>query len=287
MMSLLFPTRQSLVVFTDLDGTLIDHHTYGVEGSRQALQNLTEHAVPVVFCSSKTFAEQRYLQEQLEINQPFIFENGSAAAIPHGFFPENLYLTKKREAGYDIVVFAHTEAAALRAVLTHIPEIRGYADADDTELADATGLTGEALIRARDRWFTETLLSPLTETRAASIDARLKPDGFTLSRGGRFYTVQSDVADKGRAVQWMMELFRRVSPNTPCFAAVGDSLNDVPMLGVVDLPFLVQRPDHTWATADFPRLIRIKAVGPAGFSEVVSKWILSDIAAEPGSNIFG
>lgn len=122
-----------------------------------------------------------------------------------------------------------------------------------------------------DRWFTETLLSPLEEAQAAHIGARLKPDGFTLSRGGRFYTVQSDVVDKGRAVRWMMELFRRATPEDICFAAVGDSRNDVPMLEVVDLPFLVQRPDQTWATADIPRLTRIEAVGPAGFSAVVSR----------------
>jgi len=270
MIQMALPTDRSLEVFTDLDGTLIDHHTYDAEKSREALQRLATRSIPLIFCSSKTFAEQRNLQSQLGISQPFIFENGSAAAIPHGFFPENLYPAARREQGYDIVIFAHADAVALHAALAHIPEVRGYADASDAELAAATGLVGDALGRARERWFTETLLSPLNEDQAAEVGHRLKQDGFILSRGGRFYTVQSDAVNKGRAVQWMMGIFRRATPKALCFAAVGDSLNDVPMLQVVDLPFLVQRPDQTWAAMDIPQLTRIEAVGPEGFSAVIS-----------------
>lgn len=65
------------------------------------------------------------------------------------FFRKNSYPTGKSEGGYDVVVFAHTDAVALGAVLAPIPEVRGYARHPDAELADATGLTGEALARAQ------------------------------------------------------------------------------------------------------------------------------------------
>ncbi len=263
------PTDRPWVIFTDLDGTLIDHHTYGAQGSRDALRKLAERAVPLVFCSSKTFAEQVYLQAQLGIFQPFIFENGSAAALPLGFFPKEMYPATQRTGGYDIVVFAHANAAALRVALANIRDIRGYADVSDAELSDATGLHGEALHRARERWFTETLLSSLDEAGAAAVQAVLRPAGFTLSRGGRFYTAQSALVDKGKATRWMMELFRQTSPSPPCFAAMGDSPNDAPMLEAVDLPFLVQRPDGSWATEEAPHK-KITGVGPAGFSAAVN-----------------
>ncbi|MBK7940021.1 MAG: HAD hydrolase family protein [Lewinellaceae bacterium] len=99
MMHLPVPARRPLVVFTDLDGTLIDHHTYGIEGSREAMRKLAGRNAPLVFCSSKTFAEQVHLQRALGIFQPFIFENGSAAAVPRGFFPEKMYAATRREAG--------------------------------------------------------------------------------------------------------------------------------------------------------------------------------------------
>ena len=67
----------------------------------------------------------------------------------------------------------------------------------------------------------------------------------------------------------MMEIFCQTSPQTPCFAAIGDSPNDASMLEVVDLPFLVQRPDESWADMDIPGMRRVEGVGPAGFSVVV------------------
>ncbi|MBK6996229.1 MAG: HAD-IIB family hydrolase [Lewinellaceae bacterium] len=72
---------QPVIVFSDLDGTYIDHHSYSPEGSAAALKELQNRAWPLVFCSSKTFAEQVFLQQQLGLYAPFILENGSAVAI--------------------------------------------------------------------------------------------------------------------------------------------------------------------------------------------------------------
>ena len=263
------PADRPLVIFTDLDGTLIDHYSYETRESEAAVQTLAARRIPLVFCSSKTFAEQVHLQRLLGINQPFIFENGSAAAIPAGFFSEQPYSVSRCENGYDIVVFAHADAGALRSVLAQIEGIKGFADTSDAELSAATGLAGAALQRARTRWFTETLLTPLNQGRVDALHAILKPQGFVLSRGGRFYTAQSAGVSKGNAARWMMEIFCQTSPQTPCFAAIGDSPNDASMLEVVDLPFLVQRPDESWADMDIPGMRRVEGVGPAGFSVVV------------------
>lgn len=269
MIQLPISSDQAMVLFTDLDGTLIDHHTYETHKSEEAMQALAKRSVPLVFCSSKTFAEQSALQYQLGICQPFIFENGSAVAIPDGFFPDNLYKADRRKAGYNIVVFAHAEALNLGATLQQIGGLKGYKHASDAELSAATGLSGDALLRARERWFTETLLSPLAGERLLEVENQLQPMGYSLSRGGRFFTVQSARVNKGKAVRWMMELFRQSFAQSSIFAAIGDSPNDVPMLEVVDVPFLVQSPDHTWAEVDIPQLIHIQAVGPTGFSAAV------------------
>lgn len=45
------------LVFTDLDGTLLDHETYSFEAARTTLERLEKLSVPVVFNSSKTAAE--------------------------------------------------------------------------------------------------------------------------------------------------------------------------------------------------------------------------------------
>ncbi|MDX2068033.1 MAG: HAD-IIB family hydrolase [Haliscomenobacter sp.] len=269
MIQLPITSDQALVLFSDLDGTLIDHHTYDTRASEGALRLLVGRSVPLVFCSSKTFAEQSYLQRQLGMRHPFIFENGSAVAIPDGFFPEKWYSTAHTKAGYDIVVFAHADALNLGATLQQIGGLKGYKVASDAELSAATGLSGDALIRARERWFTETLLSPLAGEHLREVENLLQAVGYSLSRGGRFFTVQSARVNKGKAVLWMMELFRQNYAQSPVFAAIGDSPNDVPMLEVVNVPFLVQRPDQTWAEVEIPQIIRIDAIGPSGFDKTV------------------
>ena len=43
-----------LLIFTDLDGTLLDHHSYSFKGAEKALHILRQHSIPLIFNSSKT-----------------------------------------------------------------------------------------------------------------------------------------------------------------------------------------------------------------------------------------
>lgn len=269
------PAGQSLVLFTDLDGTLLDHHTYTAEGALEALQHLSEHRIPVVFCSSKTFAEQIYLQRQIGVCQPFILENGGGVAIPQGYFAIKNYTAVRQQEGYDVVALVEANTPLIREALRTFEEIKGFSTATDAELAAATGLQGEALGRARDRWFTETLLGCENVEALDRLKQSFLEKGWTLSRGGRFYTVTDAKADKGKAVQWLASVFREQGPTDVLLAATGDSMNDMPMLAVVDFPFLVQRPDGTWADMDVPGLTRIAGIGPVGFTAAVAQLLSS------------
>ena len=56
------------LILTDLDGTLIDHHTYSADAARPALTMARGQGVPIVLCSSKTLAEMRVLASRLELS---------------------------------------------------------------------------------------------------------------------------------------------------------------------------------------------------------------------------
>ncbi len=267
------PLNKSLVVFTDLDGTLIDHYTYSSEGAKEALCLLANHGVPVIFCSSKTFSEQRFLQQQLGITHPFILENGSAVAIPRGYFPKAVleqYGLFVDFSDYEIFRFAHADTPELRAILKNFEELKGFEDVSDSELESVTGLSGDALQRARERWFTETLVTPMNAEKAKEMADKLKSSGFVLSRGGRFYTIQSEQADKGKAVRWLAGIFKETMTLPPVFAAIGDSPNDLSMFASVDHAFLVQRHNGMWTDMKMPGLQTIEGIGPAGFSAAVN-----------------
>ena len=48
---------RAVVVFTDLDGTLMDHDSYDVAPAKPALDALAARSIPVVPVTSKTRAE--------------------------------------------------------------------------------------------------------------------------------------------------------------------------------------------------------------------------------------
>jgi len=76
------------VVFTDIDGTLIDIKTgeYGKKTNR-LINALKKNGIPLVLSSAKTWAEQNKIRGDLGLTDPFIVENGGAIIIPKGYFP--------------------------------------------------------------------------------------------------------------------------------------------------------------------------------------------------------
>ena len=80
--------QSSTVIFTDMDGTLLDHHTYSFAAAEPTLGKLPTKGIPVIPNTSKTYAEMVQLRDKIGLNGPFIIENGAAAYIPHGFFKQ-------------------------------------------------------------------------------------------------------------------------------------------------------------------------------------------------------
>ena len=76
------PPKPGLVVYTDLDGTLLDFHSYSFKAASAALRELKRLSVPLVMVSSKTQAEMLTLSNTLGIVAPFVTENGGAIFWP-------------------------------------------------------------------------------------------------------------------------------------------------------------------------------------------------------------
>ena len=75
------PRKLRHILFTDLDGTLLDHRTYLPGPALEALRDLQSHGVPVVAATSKTAAELRVLAPELGLTDGWIAENGGAIAF--------------------------------------------------------------------------------------------------------------------------------------------------------------------------------------------------------------
>jgi len=259
------------VLFSDIDGTLIDHHSYDFNMALVAVKLLEKKGIPLIFCSSKTFAEQLHLQQQLGIRQPMIVESGGGLFFPEGYFSEKTIASYPATHGYRVAPLASLQYPETRTILSAVNKttggaLRGYADVTDEELSDATNLHGEALQRARQRLFSETLLAPppnIVETR------ELQHAGLALSRGGRFVTLTDANVNKGKALQILVPLLEQKHGSKLVSMAVGDSQNDQSMLAAADKAYLVKRHDGSWTDMEVPRLLKLDGIGPEGLLKML------------------
>jgi mannosyl-3-phosphoglycerate phosphatase len=79
--------QSNRVVFTDIDGTLVDINTgeYG-KNATKLIELLKERNIPLILASAKTRLEQNRIREDLDLSDPYIVENGGAVVIPKGYF---------------------------------------------------------------------------------------------------------------------------------------------------------------------------------------------------------
>lgn len=273
---------QPWVLFTDLDGTLLDARTYSHATARPALVRLRAAGVPVVFCSSKTSAEQQALRRELGIERiPCIVENGGgvivpdAAGLPTGHWPVVPDDPENRMCVIGLPrdqILPRLDRVRERMAMP----LRGYAGMTDDELAALTGLPFEAAQRARQRQFSETLVDPLDASQRVRLAEECAREGLECRHGGRFHTVTGAGTDKGRAVRVVVELYKKAYGRDVATVGLGDSDNDTPLLRAVDYPYLVADKTGGWATLDLNRLERVDGIGPAGWVQVVDRLLAGD-----------
>jgi len=229
------------IIFTDLDGTLLDHDSYSYESARPALEALRTQGIPVVFCTSKTRAEVEAIRRDLDNRQPFIAENGGAIFIPADCFPFPVPAGKAR-GPYQVielgVEYRQVVATLRRAASTSACAVSGFHEMSVADVARRCRMSLQAAARAKQREYDEPF-EILTDnpTAVCSLFERIEEEGLTWTRGGRFHHLRGR-HNKGNAAQILTELFRRQRPET-ITVGLGDGPNDISLLEVVDVPIII------------------------------------------------
>lgn len=262
----------ALVVFTDLDGCLLDEVTGAYDPARPALRALRRAEVPLVLCTSKTRAEVEPLHRQLDLEGPYVVENGGALAIPASARGWKAPMAP-RGGGPLLVPLGAPHARLVEALAEIAAEVgvsvRGFADLTVEEIAERTGLPVEAARLAATREYDEPFLiegEPASGAETALAEAASRR-GLRVTSGGRFRHLTGP-ADKGRAVRQLLALYGAPVASV----ALGDSANDLTMLEAVDRPVLVPRPDGRVAEVlarALPSAERAPWPGPRGWNEAV------------------
>lgn len=264
----------TLVVFTDLDGTLLDHETYSYSPATEALGLLERKGIPLIFCSSKTRAEIELIQLDLRLRHPFISENGGAVFMPSGYFPFTPEGARNIE-GYEVIEFGAPYWQLVGALHRIAGELGirtvGFSDMSVEEVAQdcKLSLTEARLAKLReyDEPFRILRSSPAIRSRLPDAMHRT---GLHCTRGGRYYHV-TGVADKGLAIRRLRSLYEQAWGKVLA-VGLGDSLNDVPLLQEVDIPIVVRNPVAGATTRLLRRVPTARlssAPGPRGWNEMM------------------
>jgi mannosyl-3-phosphoglycerate phosphatase len=259
------------LVFTDLDGTLLDSRTYSYEKSVAAINRLKRNSIPIVFCSAKTRAEQEIYRRELGLFHPFVVENGGAIFIPQGYFPFPFDCHKTVDDLLTIeLAVSHSRVRKLLAKTGKENDFRfkGFSDMSADEVAKITGLNLGSARLAQQREYDEPVqFDPSGEKDIDEFLTKLGEAGLSWSRGGRLYHVMGG-GGKGKAVKILGGLYRKMWGEIRT-VGLGNGLNDLPMLSQVDMPILVQKRDHSWEDINLPRLRKVQGVGPEGWSRAI------------------
>ena len=272
---------QSIVVFTDLDGTLLDPHTYSIDGARAGLDLLGANQIPLVICSSKTRAEIQLLQQEIGVHHPFICENGGALYIPDGYFGFDVLRTRPT-AGYQIVEYGRPHAEVvdvLRRTADRLRiEIVGFSDMSIEQVASECGLplmqARLAKLREYDEPFRFVHADGDAKTR---LTKALQSVRLACTDCGRFDHAGAPV-NKGIAVGLIATLYERARRPTLTIG-LGDSPSDVSFLRQVDVPIVVHHGDVNAVAGmldQVPAARLTRAPGPSGWTEAITE-VVGDV----------
>ncbi len=258
---------KQVIIFTDLDGTLLDHHTYDYSPAIPALKKIQSLEIPLILTSSKTSSEIFDLQNELQITYPAITENGGGVWLPQNQFPESKDLPVQSISYEKILTILNEMPSSLRS------QFDGFCDWSTEEVAQKTGLPLEAAKRAATRQWSIPGLWNGTDQDFEKFAHYITSQNLKITRGGRFTHIMGNTS-KGDMLLWLKQLYQKKNVNkTILTIALGDAPNDRSMLEVADYSFIIPNvkgekleilPEHASG-----KIAYAKRPGPEGWNDSI------------------
>ncbi|MEO9633219.1 MAG: HAD-IIB family hydrolase [Parasphingorhabdus sp.] len=252
------------VIFTDLDGTLLDHHSYSAQPADRLIQLLSDrNLAEVVPITSKTFSELLWLKRDLPI--PFsigVTENGSVIHGPEGYFQTDSVRSQTVTMGVayqDILDQINKLSPSIRK------NMNGFSDMSVAEVGRATGLSFDDAERAKDRQATEPFLWTGSDEELAALETNVGRADIQLQRGGRFYHLTGR-ATKEQAMDYIIKVTAERKADSKIVAiALGDGPNDLAMIEAADVGVIMPNPEGVTITSTKPHVRTAPFPGPEGW----------------------
>jgi len=269
-----------LVVFSDLDGTLLDPHDYDWRACRPALEVLSRRGIPLVLASSKTRAELEFWRTRLGNRDPFVVENGGAVFIPSGYFPFVPAGAIER-GGYQVIelgrpyqeLIAALEAAAQQSGVS----VLAFHTMTVSQVCRCSGLPPAQAKLAKRREYDEPFQIRGRRPPEPLLEA-IERRGLRWSRGGRFYHILGN-NDKAAAVELLIHSYRRAHGQIHT-VGFGDAWNDRGFLELMDTPVIVRSPVAERLRVAISRARITSRPGPEGWNQAVLELLTAQAASQ-------
>lgn len=270
---------KAIMLFTDLDGSLLNHFDYSFDAAVPLIRELQEKRIPVIPNTSKTANEIALICTEVGLSDGFICENGAAVYLPKHLFTQP-------QADFDDCGDYWRKAFVQprghwQAILKTVPEhlqtcFKSFAELGVSGIMEATGLPEKNALLSSQRQFNEPLMWLGSDEHKAEFIAFMEQQGATLLQGGRFLHVGGD-CDKSTAMQWFANFHQQQSADVTATLtiAVGDSGNDIAMLEAANAAVVVKAPNKPYPEINkTSAVVYTETIAPQGWDEGVRAAII-------------
>ena len=263
------------LIFTDLDGTLLDHENYSFGTNKKTISTIINNKNEIIFNTSKTFSECKKLLKELKLlNMPFSTENGAVIYFPKIRF--NKIKNSSSFGRYWSVRIAKLSSKNWYQFLKLKQKKYNFFIAQDLSpkiLKKYTNLNNTNMML--DREASQIILweDNLTKLKLFKKDLKSEKDGV-LIKGSRFMQISSicnkRIAKKLISHAYDIQFRDKYSINT---IALGDSKNDIDMLNSCKYSCLIKNSSDAYPKLRLNKknVFKSSKIAPDGWSEVLYK----------------
>ena len=252
----------SLIIFTDLDGSLLHRDNFKFDEIKDYIKNLIDNEIIIIPNTSKTEKEIEEFIKELGSDLPFISENGSSISglnLINPNFPKKIILSRNKEEL--IKIFDSKVPEYLKTKCKFI------SDMNSKQQNSILGLHNNDLKNALNRKYTIPLLFDGDKIEKNKLLKILKSSSLTMQEGGRVLNL-GDNTDKVKSMNQVIKIYKKVESKIKVIA-VGDNFNDLDMLRNCDIPCLVFNDQFKQEQININNLIVSNKPSPEGWADVI------------------
>ena len=252
----------SLIIFTDLDGTLLHRDNFKFDEIKDYIKNLIDDGIIIIPNTSKTEKEIVEFIKELGSELPFISENGSSI---HGLNLINNNLPNK-------IILSRDKHELNKIFNSKVPKklkkkCKFISDMNTSQQKNIFGLQNDNLKNALDRKYTIPFLFEGNKIEKKELLKILRSYLLNIQDGGRVLNL-GDNTDKVKSMNQVLKIYNKIE-NKIKVIGVGDNFNDLDMLRNCDIPCLVFNDQFKRDQISIDNLIVSNKPSPEGWSDVI------------------